>query len=464
MINIKQTAQAVYSTIDHWSSASLNRKVFNVTVTIAFVTIFSKAFILIKDLVAANLFGRSDAMDAFLIAFTLPNLIVSVVTTSLGAALIPAFIKAREQHGKQESDRLLGNVIFGNTLLLVLVAVLLAVCAPFYLPFFAANFSAEKLALTRQITYVLTLLIVFGGVSTLWKSALNAGERFVIPAASVAITPIVTIICLLLWLKGGIFALAVGFSLGALIEAALIAFFMRREQLPILPSWSGLTPESQVFITQYLFIMASAILNASIDLVDQYSAGRLPPGSVAALSYSTRIVIIPLNLAVNALGTAVLPYASKLVSTHDWHGLEKMFTKYLWLIFGVTVPVTIGIILLSTPITKIVFQRGAFTAEDTAVVSFAQMFYALQIPFYIANVLVARMIYAVQSNVTLMWATILILITKIILNTVLVQPLGVAGITLSTSAVYLVSFLFCLYWFKRSLDKKKRDAVNALEV
>jgi putative peptidoglycan lipid II flippase len=119
------------------------------------------------------------------------------------------------------------------------------------------------------------------------------------------------------------------------------------------------------------------------------------------------------------------------------------------------VPGTAIIYLFSEPIIHFLFQRGSFVARDTVVVAEIQAFYALQIPFYLANVLATRLISSLLTNYLLLWSAAIYLTTSIILNLLLIKPLGVAGIALSTSCASLINFIFLLYCLRWILRERK---------
>lgn len=177
-------------------------------------------------------------------------------------------------------------------------------------------------------------------------------------------------------------------------------------------------------------------------LVDQSMAAMLLPGSVAALNYGNRLVALPINIATQALGTAVIPYFSKMVAEQNWKGVRHTLKHYMRLIFFITVPLTVLIVIFSDLIVKIMLQRGSFTANDTYLVAQIQSFNALQIPFYVANILVVKLISALRANYILMYGSLINLTANITLNYLFMQKLGIAGIALSTSCVYMISFSF----------------------
>jgi putative peptidoglycan lipid II flippase len=183
----------------------------------------------------------------------------------------------------------------------------------------------------------------------------------------------------------------------------------------------------------------------STQIVDQAMAAMLPAGSVAALSYGNKIMAVPLNIAVTALGTAVIPYLSALVARHDWAALEHSVRRYVRLAFLASLPATLILALGALPIVRLVFERGAFTAGDSHVVAGVQALASFQIPFFVAGILVVRAISAMSLNRVLLWGNLINCAVNISLNLLFMRTLGVAGIALSTSVMYVVSSSY-LYW------------------
>src|SRR5437762_9864653 len=128
-----------------WSNVSTNRKIFSATLVIASFTLGAKVVSTAKELVVAASFGTADAIDAFLVAFIVPSLAISVISGSFNAAFMPTYIQVRERGGAQSAQRLLGSVMTSSTLLLAAATILMILAAPYYLPLIASGFSVEKM-------------------------------------------------------------------------------------------------------------------------------------------------------------------------------------------------------------------------------------------------------------------------------------------------------------------------------
>lgn len=440
--------------LDVWkklTNGSINRKIFGVAVIIAIMTALTKVMSITKELAVAWKFGTDDALDAFLIALLLPSFIINVVASSFNSALIPTYIQVREQEGAKAAQRLFSGATVWSIGLLGVVTLLIVVTAPICLPWIASGFSPEKLHLTFLLLCSIAPAILLNGIAAIWGAVINAAERFVLVAISPAITPAATILFLLFAKSWGIFSLAAGLVCGALLEMILLGVVLYLQGVSLLPKWQGFDAHLRQAVNQYVPMIAGASLMCSAVIVDQSMAAMLSSGSVAALNYGNRVITLILGISTTALGTALIPYFSRMIAIKDWVGVHHTFKSYIRLIFLIAVPLTGIIVLFSNPIVWLLFQRGSFTLDDTRLVGQIQVFYALQIPFYLANILVVKLISALKSTHILMYGAAINLGANILLNYLFMHVMGIAGIALSTSCVYVISFAFLLhYWLRFS--------------
>lgn len=440
------------------TTGSINRQIFSAAITVGLMTALVKIAIISKELVVAWRFGTGDALDAFFIAWLVPSFIIVLLPESFNAALIPTYIRVREQEGLEAAQQLLSRVIVWGLGLLAITTILMVATAPLYLPLLARGFSPQKLELTFHLLCTITPVVVLSGIVVIWSAVLNAQERFALAAIAPAMTALVTIAFLLKNENWGIFALTGGLVGGTLLEMLLLGVALKRQGISLLPTCYRFDPHLRQVVSQYAPIMAGAFLMSSTTLVDQSMAARLSPGSVAALNYGMRVIALPVSLITTALSTAIIPYLSKMVAAQDWKGVRFTMKRYLWLIFLVTVPITGFIYIYSQPIVELLLQRGSFTAQDTYTVAQVQAMYVLQLPFYVAGILVVRLISSMDINQVLIGIAGLNLILNIGLNYLFMQWLGIQGIALSTSCVYVFSFFCVLLLAYKNLRKIENES------
>ncbi|ELS03855.1 putative membrane protein, putative virulence factor [Xenococcus sp. PCC 7305] len=445
------------SWLNYWqklTTSSIDRQIFSAAFTVAVFTAVVKLASIVKEILVAWQFGTDDSLDAFFIALVIPSLAINVVAGSLNAAFIPTYIRVRDREGFVSAQKLFANTSIFSSFLLVLATLTVATTAPCYLKVIASGFPPEKLELTCKLLWSIAPLICLSGIRTIWGAVLNAWEKFALAAVAPILTPLVSIVLLYSFPGWGVFALTIGLLMGTLLELVILAVILRKQKLIIYPRWSGLDANLRQIINQYIPAAAGALLICSAMPIDQSMAAMLSPGSVAALNYGNRLIASPISLLSTALGTAVIPYFSKMIAAENWQDLQGTLRKYLGLIFAGTVPLAIGLMVFSKPIIELMLQRGSFTATDTQMVVPIQTLYALQIPFYLANILLVRLINSLNQNKTLFYLSAANLTINVVLNYLFMQWLGIIGIALSTSCVYIFSFLYALVFTHRALKTK----------
>ncbi|EGJ32389.1 uncharacterized membrane protein, putative virulence factor [Moorena producens 3L] len=436
--------QPLHNAFKFWkniSSGSNNRQIFGAAAKVTGMTVLVKMVSVGKEFVVAWSFGTSNEVDALVIALLLPQFIDNVVAGSFKPAFIPTYIREREQQGQQQAQKLLSGAMSYVIGLLLIVTILMVAFAPFYLPKIAAGFDSGKIDFTFQLLLAVSPLLILNGIVSIFQAVLNSGERFGLAAILPIAIPALSIILLLKFSSWGVFALVIALLGGTLIQIIFLGISLRRKGISLIPKLYKLDSKLKEVFRLYGASAAAAFLIGSTTLVDQSMAAMLAPGSVAALSYGYKLTALPLTLATIGLGTVATPYFSKMIAREDWQGVKHTLKKYLKLILITTIPLTIILLICSVPIVRILLQRGSFTADDTSLVAQIQALYALQIPFYVGNILVVRLITSMRMNYVFTWTCAFNLLVNIICNFLFIQWIGIAGIALSTSIIYVICFL-----------------------
>lgn len=435
-----------------WSRASTGRKIFSAALTVGILTFSLSIANMGKEMVVAAFFGVGDSMDAFLIAFLPVLFIITVVAGAFTPALIPTYVRVREQQGVKAAQNLFAQAMLIAVALFSGVTAMLALSAPYFLPFLGTGFDEQKLVLTQRLFYFLLPAIIIRGIATVWSGVLNAGERFGLAALAPISVPISSMIALLVWGAGSsIDVLLVGTIVGVLLEFFLLGWRVKRSRIALIPQWHGKNSALRQVMAQYLPMVAAAAFMGGTMFVDAAMAAALDSGSVAALNYGNRIVAGITSISAGALGTAVLPFFSQLVSVGDWPTVRRLLKKYSLLILGWTIPITFLLFVVSEPLVSLFFQRGEFGESDTFLISRIQAMYGLQIPFFVLGILFVRLISAATANHILMVGSFLNLLLNVVLNYIFMQYWGVVGIALSTACVYFFSCSFLVIVSYRTL-------------
>jgi putative peptidoglycan lipid II flippase len=426
-----------------WRAQSINRRIFSATLTVASVTVLVKATGAFKLVAVAHVFGTSDSLDAFLIAFLLPTFIAEVIGASVNSALIPTYIEVREAHGRTAAQELFSGVVALSALLLCSAGALMLMAHRALLRLIGSGFDAGKLALADSLFVIMLPLAVLIGINSIWRAVLNACGRFALAAAVPGITPIVTILLLIggarTW---GVYALAIGAVAGTAVEMFLVGRGLLQQGMRLQPAWPQMNPAMKQVIHQFAPMLTGAVLAGGSLLIDAAMAATLGSGSVAALSYGQKLTLVIVAIGPMALSTAALPHFSLMTAMGDSAGVRNTIRAGWKLILAATVPLTLLLVYFSGPLVRVLFQKGAFTEADTQLVAAVQSCALLQIPFAMLSAFLARLVSSLKANRILMWGAMINLTLTGVLDYSLMQWRGVPGIALAAA---LVSMIGCCY-------------------
>src|SRR5208282_1214415 len=232
-----------------------------------------------KEIAVASVFGRSDAMDAFLAAVLIPNLLINLISESMNQALVPTLVRVREREGPERAQQLLSSSMMWMCLLLALASAVMAVSARGFFPLIASHFPAAKFDLAVHLFYALLPVVLITGIATNCTAVLNTFDRFALPA----LVPVVTPIAILLgavFLSGrfGIWAMAYSMLAGALVHAVLVAWMMDSHGYRFRLRWYGMTEATREVAHQYGPGLLSSVVASGGLLVDQAMADMLVAG------------------------------------------------------------------------------------------------------------------------------------------------------------------------------------------
>jgi putative peptidoglycan lipid II flippase len=447
-----------------FQGASVNRRIFRAAASVTAVGIVVKIVATFKEVAVAGVYGRSDAMDAFLAAALLPGLLINLISESMNQALVPTLIRVREQEGHERAQQLLSSSMLWMCLLLGACSAAMALTARGFFPLIASHFPAGKLDLSIRLFYALLPVVVITGIATNCTAVLNSFDRFALPAlAPVTISLAIILGALALGGRFGIWAMVYSTLAGSLVHAGVVAVMMDSHGYRFRLRWYGMTEATREVAHQYGPVLLSGLVASGGLLVDQSMAAMLPAGSVSALVYANRFVSVVLTLLAGAVSTAVLPYFSRMIALGDWAGCRHTLRTWVRLTAAFSAPIAALLIASSHFLIRIAFEHGAFGPRDTAVVTPVLAMYALQIPFFAASRVFYRFIVAMRRTDLILYCGMLNLGLDIVLNLMLMRWLGVAGIALATSLWTVSTFLFLWYWTGRLLARAASGGVQMKE-
>jgi putative peptidoglycan lipid II flippase len=410
---------------------------------------------LAREMVQAHLFGAGLVMDAFNVAFRIPNLLRDLLAeTALSAAFVPV-LTAEKAKGKEAQNRLASNIF--NVLFVVAGAISLVglLAAPSLVKVIAFGFDKVpgKIELTAHLTALLFPFLLFVSLAAWAMSYLNTERSFFVPSVAPALLDLCWILVPVLmfsWYvargKEPIFGMAIGVLVGGLMQFLVQTPLLRRKGFRWSPILSFRDPEFRRVMALFIPVaigLAGTRINV---LVNTILVTPLAQGSVSWLGYAFRIMHLPLGLFGIGIGTVALPSLSRLAIENDTAAIRGTLTDSLKMVLFLTIPTSALIACLAVPVTRAIYERGRFTAADTAAVAGALILYTLGIPFMSVLRNVAAVFYAYKDAKTPMYASFASIGLNILLNLTLMWVIGYLAFPLSTAlaAILNVGVLYAL--------------------
>ncbi len=402
-------------------------------------TALSRLVGLAREVTLAHVFGASAALDAFLIAYFVPNLLRRLLGEGgLAAAFLPLYVRALGE-GR--------GAPFARIALAALVAVLIPVCllgtalAPFYVRALAGGFPPEKLALAVGLARWAFPFLAFASLAALAGAILNAHGRFFLPALAPSAWSLGLIVGAL-FISRLVDPPALGLALGLLLGGAGMVAVQAPAALPHFRGPGTSRPGALAEMGRRLLPVLGGLAVAEVNLlVDNRLASYLADGSVAVLQYAMRLFQLPLGILAASVATAALPR----LSAHAAQGADQEFrlalAKGTSLGAALLLPATAGLLVLGRPVVELLFQHGAFTPQDTARTAAALAAYLPGLWAYGLVYLFSRAFYALGRPAVPVLTAAAAVGVNVGLDLAWVGPWGTFGLALATGVAGWVDAL-----------------------
>jgi putative peptidoglycan lipid II flippase len=418
---------------------------------------------LARDQIFAALFGGGGAMDAFTAAFRIPNLLRDLFAEgALSTAFVTTFSKTIARGGDDAAWRLANKVATLTALVLGLLCIAGVIFSPQLVAALAPGFGPEKAALTVQLTRIMFPFILLVSLAALVMGMLNSKSVFGMPAMASSFFNIGSIV-------GGVglgFWIDPHFGPRALVGLAVATVFGGALQFAVqLPSLARLgyrfRPDFRwrdAGVKAILLLMGPSVIAASTTqfnvLVNSMFASTLGDGPIYWLSIAFRLMQLPLGLFGVALGTVTLPLLSRLVAAGQLTAVRAELAKAMRLALLLTIPSTVGLVMLADPIISVLYQHGKFNAYEAGQAAGALRFYAIGLAGYAALKVLVNAFYALDRRKTPMLVSFIAVGLNLLLNWLFTVRLGWGhrGLAFSTGCIATFNFLLLYALMSRHLD------------
>lgn len=424
-------------------------------------TLASRVLGLVRDQVLAAFFGAGNDMDAFVVAFRIPNLVRDLFAEgAMSAAFVPTFTRELTLRGKPQAWRLGNNAL---NALLVVTGVLVVAGMVFARPLigvYAGAFASVpgKFELTVQLTRVVLPFLAMVAVAAVAMGMLNSLHHYFVPALAPAMFNVATIVLVFglapLMPRAGlppIMAVAIAALAGGVGQIAIQWPALRREGF----RYARLLDLRDPGLRRVLLLMGPGTMGLAATQVNLFVNTLLATsqgtGAASWLSYAFRLMYLPIGLVGVSIGTAVLPAVSRHAAAGDPAGIRHTVSRGLAMMLMLNLPATIGLMVLATPIVQLLFERGHFLPADTAATAAALRWYAVGLIGYAAVRIASPTFYAIGESRTPVMVSAAAIAVNVAASVALVRAIGFAGLALGTSIAAIANAALLLELLRRRL-------------
>lgn len=415
--------------------SSRNRRMARAAGIVMVAFVLSRLLGLVREMAIARQFGTSLELAAYLAAFRVPDFIFYLIAGgALGSAFIPTFTEYLTVGDAEEAWEVASAVFNLIGLVLTVTAVAAAVFAPVLTRLIVPGFDAETRALTAELMRMMLIAPVIFGLSGLIMGVLHSHQHFLFPALAPAFYNLSIIFAtLFLGPRMGVRGLAVGVVAGAVLHLLI--------QLPMLArvgvQYTPMLGLDHPGVREVGRLMAPRILGlAAVQInfvVNTILASGLSAAALPALNYAWLLMMLPQGVFAMALATVAFPTFSELAAHQDWAGLRRTLSAILRAVLYLSVPASVGLLMLRTPLINVLLERGAFTEASTEAVAFALQFYAIGLFAHATVEIVARAFYALHDTKTPVYVGLGTMTINVVLSLILLRPLSFGGLALANT-------------------------------
>ncbi|KAB2908393.1 MAG: polysaccharide biosynthesis C-terminal domain-containing protein [Ignavibacteriales bacterium] len=412
--------------------------------------LLSKGTGFFREALFAGEFGVGKDFEFYLIAYTIPGIINSVLFYQAQNYFIPIYNELKQKKSEEASSFLTSSFFFFTIFVTILAAALYFLTKPI-VGLFLSNLSFADFAKVSILFQFALITLPLSGMISVLSAWLVAELKFTVTYFSQIWTNI-SIIAVVFFFgeQLGTMAIVVGFVAGNFLQ--LLNLFWGGK--PLLNSGFRLKFAFTGKMVWFVFLntLFVEIAGQLFIFIDRLFYSNTDPGGIAALNYSTIIYLLPLSTFTAALGSALLPDFSENVAKGDVREANAKFTKAIEVIFLLFIPATVVFIFSGQDIISLIFQRGKFDVNSTIMTAETLLFYSLSLIFYAIFAIGIKYAYSLKGSGVLVIISIVGLIAKYLFSFLLSHEMKQNGLALATSLTYITQSLLCVFYIYKSAN------------
>ncbi|CEP39031.1 murein biosynthesis integral membrane protein MurJ [Paraclostridium sordellii] len=425
------------------------------------VTMLAKVLGFGREIVLGYFYGTSAYSDVYITSMNIPLVVFASIGTALSTTFIPLYHEALENEEQKRALKFSNNIMCIVVILSLILAALGYIFAEPLVKLFAISFTGEKLALTIKFVRIMIVGLVFIGLSNIMTAYLQIQGNFTIPGMISLPSNIVIIASMILSsITGHIEILAIGALLGMIVQFLFqVPFAIKKGyKFKLVIDFKDKYLKKMICLVLPVFI--GVAVNQVNAMVDRSLASGLGDGVITALNNANKLNGFVMGLFISSIGAVIYPTLAKLSTENNNKKFAESVSTSINCINLLVLPISVGAIVLSIPIVRFLFQRGAFDARSTSLTATALIFYSVGMVGFGLRDILGRVFYSLKDTKTPMINGVIAVLLNVVLNIVLVKVMGHGGLALATSLSAIICILLLFISLKRKIGYYGQDKIK----
>ena len=412
-----------------------------------------------REIALSYVYGTNAYTEAFVMAFNIPTIIFAAIGSAIATTYIPIFFEVRGESGEDGALKLTNNIF--NTVIIICgtIATIGVLFTEPLVKLFAMGFEGERLRLTVEFTRILIVSVIFIGLSYVMTAYLQVHNNFTVPGLISIPKNIIIIISIFLSAKYHPLIIAIGTFIGIATEFLIQVPFAYKKGYRYKLHIDLRDDKIKKLIMLIGPIFIGIAVNQINTMIDRTLASTLPYGTVGALNFASKLNGFVIGLFIVSISAVAYPMISKLSAENSSKDFSKVIVKSVNSIILLVLPVSVGAIVLCTPIVRLLFERGEFTKADTIMTASALAFYSIGLIGSGLSDMLTKILYSLKDTKTPMIVAIIAVLVNIVLNLVFIKILKHSGLALATSISNLSVMVMLFIALKKKISYFGQDKI-----
>ncbi|EGY77361.1 murein biosynthesis integral membrane protein MurJ [Peptoniphilus indolicus] len=428
------------------------KKLAKSTLAIIVFSLVGKLMGFVRESLQAGVFGATNEMDAFIAAQSATAIVSALVTTAIATTFIPALTKAENELGENQRNYFTNNLLTLATIFSIVVAILGYLFAPQLAVLFTTKTKPEVYLLVIKLIRLGIPVVVFSAVVGVFTGFLQYNNRFA-AAGAINIPLNLCYIFFLLFMTnmGGIYGLTIVSVIGVLAQIIFLLPDSIRQGYrpkPVLNLKDKYVMEALALAVPVL--MSSAVNDINV-IVNRKLAANMVEGSVSILNYANKMNLMILGIFIAAITSIIFPTMSRAFSSDNKIQGKRVMNASVKLVLFLTIPATVGMIVLARPIVDVAFLHGVFTKQNAIDTTATLRFYTLALISMSVSMVLNRVYYSIADTKTPFVVGLINVVINVVLNLLVAHRFGTRGLAASVSIATTVAVLISFILLRRKI-------------